>query len=109
MSVAYKVEIREPAGPAASEPEDLDGIPRISHRDFRNNSGAVLRAVEAGTSYVITNHGRPVVKLVPLTTPAPGLPISRPRTNFRSAKELPIHNFSRPTQELIDELREDRV
>jgi prevent-host-death family protein len=42
----------------------------ISQRELRNNSGAVLRAVAAGESLVITNHGQPAALLspVPATT-----------------------------------------
>lgn len=47
----------------------------ISQRQFRNDSGAVLRAVEAGASFVITNHGTPVARLVPYRDPLDGVPI----------------------------------
>ncbi len=40
----------------------------ISQRELRNNSGEVLRAVAAGESMVITNHGQPAA----LLTPVPG-------------------------------------
>ena len=32
----------------------------VSHRELRNRSGEVLRAVEAGESFTITNGGVPV-------------------------------------------------
>ncbi|MSV74139.1 MAG: type II toxin-antitoxin system prevent-host-death family antitoxin, partial [Actinobacteria bacterium] len=32
----------------------------ISHRELRNNSAEILRAVAAGESFVVTNHGSPV-------------------------------------------------
>ena len=41
---------------------------RISHREFRNNSAAVLREVQAGESMEITNNGEVVAILSP---PAP--------------------------------------
>ncbi|HEX9313563.1 MAG TPA: type II toxin-antitoxin system prevent-host-death family antitoxin [Actinomycetota bacterium] len=37
----------------------------IPQRDLRNNSGAVLRAAEAGEVFVITVDGRPVATLGP--------------------------------------------
>jgi len=37
----------------------------ISHRELRNNSAEVLRKVAAGESFVITNNGRPVARIVP--------------------------------------------
>ena len=36
----------------------------ISQRELRNESGKILRAVEAGEEFVITNRGRPVARLV---------------------------------------------
>ncbi|WP_325048230.1 type II toxin-antitoxin system Phd/YefM family antitoxin [Actinomyces sp. Z16] len=39
----------------------------IPHRELRNDSAAILRRVEAGESFEITNNGRPVAELVPIT------------------------------------------
>ncbi len=38
----------------------------ISQREMRNSSSEVLRRVEAGEELTITNHGRPVARLVPI-------------------------------------------
>ena len=38
---------------------------RISHRELRNNSSEVLRAVDNGESFEITNYGRVVAMIVP--------------------------------------------
>jgi len=38
----------------------------IPQRELRNDSGRVLAAVEAGQSFVITRHGRPVAELRPV-------------------------------------------
>lgn len=37
----------------------------ISQREMRNQSGAVLRAVEAGESLIVTNNGKPAAVLSP--------------------------------------------
>lgn len=42
----------------------------ISHRELRNSSSEVLRRVGAGESFTITNHGRPVARLLPVTAGA---------------------------------------
>lgn len=42
----------------------------ISHREMRNHSAEALRRVEAGEELVITNHGRPVARLSPLSASA---------------------------------------
>ena len=44
----------------------------ISHRELRNNSAEILRAVAAGESFVVTNHGSPVAVLTPLAAPEYG-------------------------------------
>lgn len=42
-------------------------LPRqISQRELRNTSGDVLRAVEAGSSFIVTRNGLPVAELTPL-------------------------------------------
>ena len=41
----------------------------VSHRELRNNSAEILRAVAAGESFVVTNHGSPVAVLAPVGGP----------------------------------------
>jgi prevent-host-death family protein len=38
----------------------------ISQRELRNDSGEVMRAVEAGESFVVTRNGAPLALLSPL-------------------------------------------
>lgn len=38
----------------------------ISHREMRNNSSEVLRRVERGEAFTITNRGEPVARLIPV-------------------------------------------
>lgn len=38
----------------------------ISQRELRNDSGQIMRAVEAGESFVVTRNGVPVAELTPL-------------------------------------------
>lgn len=38
----------------------------ISQRELRNDSGAILRAVERGESFTVTRNGTPVGRLIPL-------------------------------------------
>ncbi|MEX2289870.1 MAG: type II toxin-antitoxin system prevent-host-death family antitoxin [Mycobacteriales bacterium] len=39
----------------------------ISQRELRNESGAIMRAVEAGESFIVTRNGVPLAELTPLT------------------------------------------
>lgn len=42
-------------------------MPRtISQRELRNDSGAIMRAVEAGESFIVTRNGVPLAQLTPL-------------------------------------------
>ncbi len=90
------------------------GEPRIeslSQRELRNESGRVLRAVGVGQSFVLTNRGIPVGRIVPLDAPVAGLPIARPAKRVGGWAALqPQHAVGdRPMTRIIDELREDRV
>lgn len=38
----------------------------ISARDANQNFAKVLKAVEAGSEYVVTRHGQPVARIVPV-------------------------------------------
>ncbi len=40
----------------------------VSHRDLRNRSGEILRRVEAGETVQISNRGKPVALVSPLTS-----------------------------------------
>jgi len=38
----------------------------ISQRELRNESGEIMRRVDAGETFVVTSNGRPVAELTPL-------------------------------------------
>ena len=44
----------------------MDELEAIPIRELRNDVSQVIRRVEAGTSFDVTRHGRPVARLVPL-------------------------------------------
>jgi antitoxin (DNA-binding transcriptional repressor) of toxin-antitoxin stability system len=41
-------------------------VRQISQRELRNESGKIMRALEAGESFVVTRDGAPVGELIPL-------------------------------------------
>jgi prevent-host-death family protein len=41
-------------------------VRQISQRELRNQSGQIMRALEAGESFVVTRDGAPVAELIPL-------------------------------------------
>lgn len=83
----------------------------LSQRELRNESGRVLRAVGEGRTFVLTNRGIPVGRIIPLDAPNPSLPIVRPAKRiggWTALKPEPAENDHQMSQ-IIDELREDRA
>ena len=80
----------------------------VTHRDLRNRSGEVLRAVEAGETYTVTSRGRPVARLVPITEAVPDLPLHRPAVSRGGFSRLPRHSVATASAETIDDLRGER-
>jgi prevent-host-death family protein len=82
-------------------------VERIAHRDLRNNSSAILRRVAAGESFEITNHGEVVGVLSPPLRRQGGLQVAKEATRRGGWNDLAKRPLSRPTGELLDELREE--
>lgn len=79
----------------------------ISQRELRNNSGEVLRAVAAGESVVITNHGEPAALLTPVPTSTRERLIAAGRLvpatrNFDSPPRPPRKVVTSPVNELLE-------
>lgn len=92
---------------SATEPQTES----LSQRELRNDSGRVLRAVGEGQSFVLTNRGIPVGRIVPLDAPAATLPIARPAKRvggWAALKPQPAQG-DRLMSRIMDDLREDRV
>lgn len=83
----------------------------LSQRELRNESGRVLRAVSEGHSFVLTNSGMPVGRIVPLDAPAPTLRIARPARREGGWKALAIERQApeHSLAETLDDLRGDRL
>ena len=80
----------------------------ISHRELRNNSGAILQAVLAGDSYTVTNNGTPVALLRPIDGEHIELRASRPARIDRGFSTLPRVPADTTVAQALDELRDDR-
>lgn len=83
----------------------------LSQRELRNESGRVLREVAGGRSFVVTNGGVPVARIVPLDEPAPGLPITRPAKRSGGWQDLATRRTDAraPLEETLDDLRGERL
>lgn len=77
----------------------------ISQRELRNDSGAVLREIEAGKSFTVTRRGEPIAELVPYT---------QRRRPIRPARAEAVFNLNEmvtssvDTETVLDDLRGQR-
>ena len=82
----------------------------ISQRQLRNDSAVVLRAVENGESFIITNNGRPVAEIRPIPQdPFEGIGVQRaiPGTRFAALNPVQIDSAETALEALLL-LRGDR-
>lgn len=78
---------------------------RIAHRELRNNSSAVLRQVQAGESFAVTNHGDVVAILVP---PDRGVELKLLDARVRGGfKDLQLQERPERTEDVLTELRNE--
>jgi len=87
----------------------VGSVETLSHRELRNRSGEVLRAVEAGESFTITNDGVPVARLVPVSDPTPDLRCVRPARRQGGFSDLPRVTVDEPVERALDALRGERL
>lgn len=84
---------------------------RISQRELRNESGRILRAVESGEEFVITNRGRPVARLVGYEEAAVRqcvLPSQKPSRPLRMGKQY-RRSVPVSTEEMLEGYRDERI
>lgn len=70
-----------------------------------------MRAVSEGHSFVLTNNGVPVGKIVPLDAPSPGLAIVRPARRLGGWAALGVERkaVEGSLADILDDLRGDRL
>ena len=62
----------------------------ITHRELRNDSGRILREVQEGQTFIITNNGEPVAALQPVEAdPLAGIRHEPPKRGARFADIVP--------------------
>ena len=78
----------------------------ISQRELRNDNAEVMRGVEAGETFVVTRHGKPVARVVPAGDPE--LPLASEPTVRGGFSSLPRVTLEVSTSEVLDDLRGER-
>jgi len=74
----------------------------ITQRELRNDSGAILRAVEAGETFVVTRNGTPVAELHPLRRRT-FVPTTEVMTLFRHDAPMDPDRFFRDLDGTVDQ------
>jgi prevent-host-death family protein len=90
------------------------GRPSVGVRDLRDHLSAYLERVKEGETFTITEHGRPVARLVrdePLSAHMLKLvadgTLTLPTKPFPRWDEIPHVRYDGSVQDLIDEVRGD--
>jgi prevent-host-death family protein len=80
----------------------------IAHRELRNNSAEILRGVQAGETYEVTNNGHVVARVTPVNlAPLEGIRHREP-TDFESFGDVARVDPLVSVEDALDELRGDR-
>ena len=74
----------------------------ISQRELRNESGEIMRRVEAGESFVVTRNGVPVGELVPIR-PRRFVPAAIAIAAFAGADTIDGERFRRDVDAYLDQ------
>jgi antitoxin (DNA-binding transcriptional repressor) of toxin-antitoxin stability system len=78
-------------------------MPRqITQRELRNESGRIMRALDRGTSFIVTRNGVPVGELIPLRQ-RQFVPAEAAVKAFAGAPPIARGRFRRDVDALIDQ------
>ena len=82
----------------------------ISQRELRNDNAAVMRAVEAGESFLVTRNGAPVAVVKPVSEAelGTGLPFARQARRAADFRAWPRVASTVESAEILDDLRAER-
>jgi prevent-host-death family protein len=73
----------------------------ITQRELRNDSGEIMRAVDAGKSFVVTRNGAPVAELSPLPRRR-FVPAETALAAFRGAPQIDAARFREDVDAHLD-------
>jgi len=80
----------------------------ISQRELRNDNAEVIRAVEAGESFLVTKNGAPVAVVKPAVEADAGLPLGRAARRRVDFRDWPRIVSATTSEEILADLRDER-
>jgi antitoxin (DNA-binding transcriptional repressor) of toxin-antitoxin stability system len=75
---------------------------RITQRELRNNSGAIMRGLDNGETYIVTRNGVPVGELRPIRREQ-FVPVDVARAVFAAAPSIDATRFRSDVDGLVDQ------
>ena len=75
---------------------------KITQRELRNDSGRIMRALDRGTSFIVTRNGVPVGELIPLRRRM-FVPAEAAVVTFAGAPRVTPARFRKDIDALIDQ------
>lgn len=75
---------------------------KLSQRELRNNSGEVMRALDAGEDFIVTSNGRPVGELRPYKR-RQFVPKETFLAAFRGAPHIDYEQFRADVDRYVDQ------
>ncbi|MBI3429740.1 MAG: type II toxin-antitoxin system Phd/YefM family antitoxin [Actinobacteria bacterium] len=88
---------------------------KVGVRELRQNASGVLREVKAGASVEITEHGRPVARIIPIAASgwedlfAAGFALPSTAKNWRPSKKRIKIKGGKNSLQILLEMREEEV
>ena len=79
----------------------------ISQRELRNDNAEVIRAVEAGESFLVTKNGTPVAVVKPAEDVDAGLPLGRAARRRVDFREWPRIVSATTSEQIVSNLRDE--
>jgi prevent-host-death family protein len=75
----------------------------ITQREFRNDSGKIMRGLDNGEDFIITRNGVPVGKLIPLRRPRRFVPAEALVNAFADAPAIDARRFRADVDASLDQ------
>ena len=81
----------------------MDDMPRhVTQRELRNESGRIMRALDKGTTFVVTRNGVPVGELIPIRRRR-FVPVEAALAALADAPRIAPKRFRKDVDALLDQ------